>query len=198
MANQSLPCSDRILLSTEPLPQAPQPPIGSSLVRSPDSLEFPFQYVVDQFNGSTEVFLFNTPSSSPAISNLTKFVRDAYLTHIEAVVYPSALSLKVPITIDLAWTPADLNIVKSNVLAVPSSSRFTIGGLSILHSGSLPCDLAYINPIVKSPIPYTNSPKLYYQVYTNPDAANTSNIVKATLVVRGRISLSHPTISSSS
>lgn len=193
---QPLPSSDSVVLSSQPLPPAPPPPLGSTLGRSSNRLIIPFQRLYFDLTGTESKSNSVTVQSLPNVANIIKGYRDAYLVHLEAVVFPSAPSLKIPVTVDLCWTTADVTVEGSNVLATPSSARITIGGLALMHQATLPCDLGYINPIIKSPIPYTNHPRLNIFFHLNQDAVNegTSAKTKASVVIRGSISVSHPLV----
>lgn len=160
LASQPLPSTDGVVLSHQSLPQAPTPPLGSSLGRSSHSIIVPFQHLYFDLTGTESKSASITVQSIPKVVKLIALFRDAYLTSLEAVVFPSAPSLKIPVTVDLAWTTADLTVDGKDVLATPSSARITVGGLQLLHQGILPANLGYINPIIKSPIPYTNHPRL--------------------------------------
>lgn len=193
---QPLPSSDSVVLSGQPLPPAPPPPLGSSLGQSPHRLIIPFQRLYFDLTGNESKSNSVTVQSLPNVASIIKGYRDAYIVHLEAVVFPSAPSFKIPVTVDLCWTTADVTVEGSNVLATPSSARITIGGLALMHQATLPCDLGYINPIIKSPIPYTNHPRLNIYFHQSPDAANegVNAKTKASVVIRGSISVSHPLV----
>lgn len=193
---QPLPSSDSVVLSSQPLPPAPPPPLGSSLGRTSNRLVIPFQRLYYDLTGTETKSTSVTVQSLPNVASIIRGYRDAYLVHLEAIVFPSAPSLKIPVTVDLAWTTADVTVEGTNVLATPSSARITIGGLALMHQANLPCDLGYINPIIKSPIPYTNHPRLNIFFHSNPDALaeGTSAKTKASVVIRGSISVSHPLV----
>lgn len=194
LATQPLPSTDGVVLSHQSLPPSPPLPLGSSLGRSSSGIVVPFQSLIFDLTGT------ETKSASFTIQGLTKVAalikpfRDATITSLEAIVFPSAPSLKIPVTVDLAWTTADLTVEGTNVLATPASARITVGGLQLLHQGILPADLGYINPIIKCPIPYTNHPRLNIYFHQNSDAVSegTAAKVKATVFVRGTLRLSHP------
>ncbi|BAD35018.1 coat protein [Bombyx mori latent virus] len=196
MDMQPLPSSDSVVLSSQPLPPAPPPPLGSSLGRSPQRLIIPFQRLYFDLTGTETKSNSVTVQSLPNVSSIIKGYRDAYLVNLEAVVFPSAPSLKIPVTVDLCWTTADVTVEGFNVLATPSSARITMGGLALMHQATLPCDLGYINPIIKSPIPYTNHPRLNIHFHQSADAVleGVRAGVKASVVIRGSISVSHPLV----
>lgn len=193
---QPLPSSDSVVLSSQSLPPAPPPPLGSSLGHSPNRLIIPFQRLYFDLTGTESKSNSVTVQSLPNVASIIKGYRDAYIVNLEAVVFPSAPSLKIPVTVDLCWTTADVTVDGTNVLATPSSARITIGGLALMHQATLPCDLGYINPIIKSPIPYTNHPRLNIFFHQNPDAVNegVNAKTKASVIIRGSVSVSHPLV----
>lgn len=188
----SVPGDDRVLLSTQSLPPNPPPPLGSSLGRSASVVQFPFQAKVaianSNPNNSKQHFSSHLIQTLDSVKRHTAYFRDAWVSSLEAVVFPSAVSLKEPVTIDLAWTAGDFTPKSDELLAVPASARLTVGGLSILHQGILPADLGHISPIVKSPIPYTNTPRLTVQV----QSGGTPTSDQAVVYVRGTLHCSHP------
>lgn len=193
---QPMPSTDSVLLSSQPLPPAPPPPLGSTLGKSSNRLIIPFQRLYYDLTGTETDSNSVTVQSLTNVASIIKGYRDAYIVQLEAIVFPSAPSLKIPVTVDLCWTTADVTVSGANVLATPSSARITIGGLALMHQATLPCDLGYINPIIKSPIPYTNHPRLNIYFHTNPDAVaeGSKAKTKASVIIRGSISVSHPLV----
>lgn len=194
LAAQPMPGTDGVVLSHQELPQAPPPPLGSTLGRSSGGVTIPFQCLIYDLTGLESKSYSVTVQSLTKVSSLTKYFRDARLSSLEAVVFPSAASLKIPVTVDLAWTTADLTVEGADVLATAASTRITVGGLNLLHQGILPADLGHINAIVKSPIPYTNHPRLNIFFHTSKDAVaeGVGSKTKASVFVRGQLHLSHP------
>lgn len=193
---QPMPSSDSVVLSSQSLPPAPPPPLGSSLGRSSNRLIIPFQKLYFDLTGTESKSNSVTVQSLTNVASIIKGYRDAYIVDLEAIVFPSAPSLKIPVTVDLCWTTADVTVEGVNVLATPSSARITIGGLALMHQATLPCDLGYINPILKSPIPYTNHPRLNIFFHQNPDAVSegVDAKTKASVIIRGSISVAHPLV----
>lgn len=183
-----------IALPAQTLPQAPPPPLGSSTPRSGSSVTIPFQYFAAGLTGTEQKIYTITANSLDVITRHTKYYRDAELTHLEAVVFPKAESYKIPVTVDLVWTPADVTMAFGDVMKTPGSARITAGGLNLVNHGVLPCDLNYVNPIIKCPIPYTNSPRLHVDFHQSKDAVDEGLKAKekASVYIRGTIRLSHP------
>lgn len=188
------PSTDRTVLSTQdlptppPLPLQPSAPLGSNH----PGVVLPFQIKINDFTGSIPNSYTQALTSLTKIQTLIKPFRDAKLLHLEAVLYPNAPSYKTPVTVDLAWTPNDVTVANDDIIATPGSARITCGGLHLLQQGIVKCSLGYINPIIKCPIPYTNTPRINYLPHKHPDIATTSTTTLASLIVRGTILLSHP------
>lgn len=196
--DEPLSRSDRTILSTQTLPPTPPLPLGPSpspsrhTPRMTTGVIIPFQTVVASFTGGISESYTKTLPSFPVVSTIIKPYRDVVLLELEAVVYPSAESYKHPLTIDIAWTPADVTVTGSTILSTPGSARITCGGLNLLNQGVVLCDLTHINSILKSPIPYTNAPRLNYLPHKSNDVPATATTDTATLVVRGRLHCMHP------
>lgn len=184
---------DRVVLSSQSLPPNPPAPLGSSLGRSSSVTTFPFQDKILDCNhfksASSTLFFSQLVSNCKPVKRHILYFRDAWVSNLEAVVFPNAVSFKYPITIDLAWTTADISPSANQVLATPASARITAGGLSLLHQGVLPADLGHLNPIVKSPIPYSNTPRLTISILEGSDDPGSS---QAVVYIRGIIHASHP------
>lgn len=196
--DQPVSRSDRTVLSTQNLPPAPPLPLGPTPSaprnhpRMSPGVIIPFQAVVANFTGGISESYTKTLPSINVISTIIKPYRDVTLLDLEAVVYPSAESYKHPLTIDIAWTPADVTVTGNSILSTPGSARITCGGLNLLNQGVVLCDLSHINCIVKSPIPYTNTPRLNYLPHKSNDVPATATTDTATLVIRGNLHCMHP------
>jgi len=174
------------------LPVAPSPiPTTLSSLRTP-GVNVPFQVLVQDLVGSETNETKYTIADLPLVKALFTFYRDATLISLEAVIYPHAYSLTRACTVDLGWCPANVDL-GAEVINAPGGVRFTVGGLSIAQNGILPCDLKYMNPIIKSPLTYNNHPRICMKFY--PVSGYKLNDPKlASIIVRGVIHLSHPTI----
>nr|WBM81660.1 MAG: coat protein [Myotis brandtii tymo-like virus 1] len=183
-----------VALPAQSLPQAPPPPIGSSLGHDRSGVTIPFQFWAAGLRGTEKNIYTVTVNSLDVITRHTKYYRDAQLTHLEAVVYPTSNSYKIPVTVDLVWTPADVTLSTGEVMKTPGSAKITVGGLNLVNHGVLACDLGYVNPILKSPIPYTNSPRLNIDFHQSPEAVaeGTRSTEKGDVYIRGVVRLSHP------
>lgn len=127
-----------------------------------------------------------------SVKRIIEPFREASLVSLEAAVFPSAPSVKIPVTVDLAWTPADVS-PDSSLLQTPGAIRLTIGSLET-HNHIYPANLNCLNPIIKSHLPYTDSPRLNLAFKQSAEAVaeGTRATIKASVIVRGLIAVSHP------
>nr|QQG34659.1 CP [Nasturtium officinale macula-like virus 1] len=193
VTSDDTPGSDRVPLSVQALPTQSPLPLEVAVPRSSHCLNMPFQVEVAGLLGYEEKSMSTVVNSLDTVKRITKYFRDAELISLEAVVYPMAGAYKYPVTVDLAWTPADVNVTGADVLNTPGSSRITSGGIHLMNHGVLTANLSYINPIIKSPIPYVNSPRLNFLFHVNPDVPKDKDQKrKASVFIRGVIRVSHP------
>lgn len=169
-----------------------QGPLGGTC----DSVTIPFQFHLLDIFGDETTNSTCVPNTNAAIIKHTKYFQNAQFKKLEAVVFPSAPSLKYPVSFDICWTTCDVNPSGDNVLAVPTSLRFTVGGLNLQSSPVYPADFNLINPEIKSSIPYTNLPRLCIHHRANPDCKETGSdrTIKASVYVRGLIRLCNPIV----
>lgn len=183
-----------VAMPSQALPTAPTPPLGSSLGNGGNSVKIPFQYLAADLLGTEQKIYTVTVNAIDVITRHTRYFRDARLSHLEAVVFPTNESYKIPVSVDLVWTPADVTLSTGDVMKTPGSAKITVGGLNLVNHGVLPCNLGYVNPIVKSPIPYSNSPRLNIDFHQATDAVAEGLKAKrkGQVFIRGTIELSHP------
>ncbi|APG77678.1 hypothetical protein [Hubei macula-like virus 2] len=182
---------DRLLLANSALPPAPSTPSHISSFPSSSSVKVPFQYVWFGLDGTESKNASITIPEIPSVKKIIAFFRDAKLVNLEAAVYPHFDCLEKPITVDLMWSPSD-TVPSGSILNCPGAVCFTVGGQFLSQSGILPCDLNFMNPIIKSPIPYTNHPRLNAKFYKNQTELQSHR--KATIIIRGIIACAHPTV----
>lgn len=188
--------TDRIILSSSAVPAAPTPSPEQLTPRSHSGVVIPFQHLWYDLTGAETGVASLDIKTLQDVRDLSKCFRDAELVTLEAVIYPSAPAFKSPVTVDLVWLPADDNIdASSKVIKTAGATRFTCGGLAISNNGILPCNLGFVNGILKAPIPYSNTPKLFATFHQNPDASVKSKVA-ASVIVRGSLRLSHPIVHS--
>lgn len=188
------PRDDRVHLMSAPLPPAPTiAPSTQQMQRTP-GLTIPFQFLFYDLDGTESKTTSKTVADIDTVKAITQLYRDATLSSLEAVIYPSAAAIKDPVTVDLLWTSANVTFGEGDsVIKSPTSVRFTVGGLAITQQGVLPCDLSFVNPIIKSPVPYTNHPVLHASFHQS-GPQETKNKTRATIFIRGNIKVSHPII----
>lgn len=167
----------------------------SSSSKSPNSaplssVKIPFQHLYYDITGAEKNTTSTTVAELAPVKNLTKFYRVAQLSDVEAVIFAGAPSVETPVTIDLVWTTAD--VISHDPVTTPGGIRFTIGGLNVTNSGQLPCPLHLINPIIKSPVAFHDAPRLCVKFHPSHERATTKK--SATLVIRGNIILSEPSV----
>lgn len=155
-------------------------------------LEIPFQQEWYGLTGTETGSASITISELANVKDIIKFYQNATLLHAEAAVFAYAPSVDAPLTVELAWTPANVTVGSSAILGVPGGCVFTVGGLNVTNGGLLPAPLHQLNPVVKSPIPYDNQPRLnikFHQIHTTVQNKRT-----AAVIIRGTIAVDTPTI----
>lgn len=183
---------DRIAISGSDLPPAPTPTPSTTISQRVPGVDIPFQHLFYDLTGSESGHTSITIPTIPSVACFSKFFRDVSLLRLEAAIYSSYPAYTTPVTVDLAWTPANVTL-GSDVLHSPGGVRFTVGGLNITDSGILPCNLSYMNPIIKSPVPYDNHPRLNVRFHLHKKTSAQAPIA-ATIIIRGVAHCAHPTI----
>lgn len=192
--DSSLERSAGVSLPSQGLPQAPPPPLGSSTPRHRNCVVIPFQHLASTLNGQEKNIYTVAISSIDSITRHTKYYRDAMLEDLEVVVFPLANSYKVPVSVAMVWTPADVTLATNDVMKTPGSALITVGGLNLVNHGVLACDLNYTNRIIKCPIPYSNTPRLnidFKPVQSQIDLGLKAERC-AEIYIRGKLVLAHP------
>lgn len=182
--------SDLVSLSTQPAPSTPSPSPQVTTGSNP-GVVIPFQWMFSSIDGLDNSLVSQTFAENTILQKITPHFRDASIVHLEVVAYPTELAMKNPVTLHLAWTSATTTIADGKVLACPGAVSVTLGGLMTLTSTTLPCPLQYVNPIVKGPIAYTNTPKLWVQKVKNSSPPSPSGTL-ANVIIRGSLRLSAP------
>lgn len=167
-----------------PLPvQQVSPPPTKTVTPALSSVKIPFQHLYYDITGAEKGTTSITVAEIAPVKSLTKFYRVAQLSDVEAVIFAGAPSVTTPVTIDLVWTTAD--ITSTDPITTPGGVRFTIGGLNVTNSGQLPCPLHLINPIIKSPVAFHDSPRLCAKFHASHSKTTTDK--SATIVIRGSL-----------
>lgn len=175
-------------IPTMPVPRDTTPVQSTS---TGPRLEIPFQQEWYGLTGTETGVASTTISELARVRDIIKFYQNATLVQVEAVVFAYAPSVDKSLTVELAWTPAN-TIAGTDMLNVPGGCVFTVGGLNVTNGGLLPAPLHQLNPIIKSPIPYDNQPRLnikFHQVHTSVQNKRT-----AAVVIRGIVAVDTPAI----
>lgn len=176
-------------IPTMPIPRNTTPVQSTS---SGARLELPFQHEWYGLTGTETGTASVTISEINSVRDIIKYFQNATLLEVEAVIYAYAPSVAKPLSVELAWTPANVVVGEGSILAVPGGCVFTVGGLNVSNGGILSAPLQQLNPIVKSPIPYDNQPRLnvkFHQIHTTIQNKRT-----ASLLIRGVIAVDTPTV----
>lgn len=175
-------------IPTVPIPRDTTP---VQTLSSGPRLEVPFQQEWYGLTGTETGTASTTISELSRVRDIIKFYQNATLIHVEAVVFAYAPSVDKSLTVELAWTPANTT-AGNDMLNVPGGCVFTVGGLNVTNGGLLPAPLHQLNPIIKSPIPYDNQPRLnvkFHQVHTTVQNKRT-----AAVIIRGVVAVDTPAI----
>lgn len=143
---------------------------------------------VSASQAATESKLLSTLSQ---VSKIIHNYRDASLLHAELVIFPSANAAKYPVTIQLCWSPGDSVPTKTNIHNYAMFTQTSIGVYTLSRNFLLPIDLNYISPVLKSPIPYVNCPRVTV-IYEATDTSAPAQTYSASVYARGKILLSNP------
>lgn len=179
------------VVSTLPLPVVPTS-VSPRPSHSLGSVNIPFQVEYYGLTGQEKGHISTTLPEITLIKNIINYYQHAEVVELEAVLFSGSRSYEEPVTIDLLWSPADV-VAGSSILSKPGAVRFTIGGLNLADSGRLPCPLQYINRVIKSPISYSNSPRLNVVFHPVP-ASKINTGTSGSLIIRGIIKCSTPTV----
>jgi hypothetical protein len=170
--------------------QPPLPPAPLVVETAAPHIDVPFQWRMGDFSGDKNYYATDSLSASSTLAKFTAGYRHATLTHVEVEVVPMAASFAKPITVTIVWSIGSLTPATTTELSYYGGRQLTIGGPVLMSSTTtIPCDLARINPHVKSSVTYTDTPRLTYTTYANGGAANTPLVA---VIVRGVIRLSGP------
>lgn len=176
-------------IPTLPVPRNTEP---VQTLSSGHRLTIPFQQEWYGLTGTETGNASITISELAVVKDIIKFYQNATLIEVEAAVFAYAPSVEKSLTVELAWTPANVTVGSSAILGVPGGCVFTVGGLNVTNGGILPAPLHQLNPVVKSPIPYDNQPRInvkFHQIYTT-----VQNKRAAAVVIRGLLAVDTPTI----
>ncbi|AWB13379.1 polyprotein [Alfalfa virus F] len=186
---------DARVLRAPPLP-SPARQLSTPVSTSSLSIDLPFQWNFFDLTGTETKSASISIAGSSHITELLPQYRYARLINLELVVFPMAISMKYPQTVDVVWCTADQTITDGKIMATYGSQRISVGGpLNMSSHSILPANLSSLNPVVKDSVTYNDTPKLCVRFYENSDckALGITAPICASLFIRGNIQLSSPT-----
>nr|QHA33699.1 coat protein [Gengado virus] len=170
------------------LPQQPNPRTAFP------GLVVPFQSFIHRHKGDHK-FISLTLESVPFIASQLNLSQVVEVLEAEICIFPTQNALTTPATIAVAWTPANLAPDVYSVSSVYGAQQVSFGGSYHLNGFTIPCDLTAMNPIIKSPVSFNNTPRFSINCWLNPAATRNSIGSLADIYVRGKLRLSVPSLS---
>ncbi|QKN22725.1 coat protein [Erysiphe necator associated tymo-like virus 1] len=175
-------------------------PIPTSLPALPSTctrngIAIPFQCLFKNLNGTyPNSYHIHTATikSLDAIKNIIKPYREALLLHLEVVIYPTSLSISKPLTNIFVWTPDDITPEEDKILDYPGATAVTSGGIHTATTSCIPCPFGYCNPLIKTYLTYTNTPRLTIKLQHFTSKKSEDDPAVAYAIVRGQILCSTP------
>lgn len=159
-------------------------------IQAGTSVVVPFSaYFATAFSGP-DIVETQRISAVDQIAKMIRPWRDVSVFECEATIYPRSFVNGKAITIELAWSPSNVTPTKDNLHNFPTWTSFTCGTYNMALHGTLPLDLSYANPVIKSPIPYLNDPRLTALIRDNGETPDKNPL--ATINIRGRLICSNP------
>lgn len=181
---------DSKLAVNRPLPLADVPQAPTFATSDNSSLIIPFQFAFHT-HGADEKFSSVAVRDFATILSLTEPYRLAQLVELDLVICPSQKAVTVGSTIHAAWTPAYLTLDKTQVLSVYGAQNVTFGGTFHTGTFTIPADLSVMNPIIKSPVSYSDTPRITLISLAQPSAGKDTLCLS---YIRGKVKLSHPSL----
>ncbi|CAA76072.1 coat protein [Physalis mottle virus] len=169
-------------------------PAPGSILSQPNTeqspaIVLPFQFEATTF-GTAETAAQVSLQTADPITKLTAPYRHAQIVECKAILTPTDLAVSNPLTVYLAWVPANSPATPTQILRVYGGQSFVLGGaISAAKTIEVPLNLDSVNRMLKDSVTYTDTPKLlaYSRAPTNP-----SKIPTASIQISGRIRLSKP------
>lgn len=179
-------------IASTPFPTMPLPTNSSKLPQTGNQsgVIIPFQFDVDTLNVAADSHTSYLLTENENIKSILQYYRDATLVELCLVAFPGNEAYDHPVTLDFVWTPSYKIIVDSHLSTV-GGVRTVIGKDSTAQAYTLPCDLNHINPVIKSPIKYDDTPRLNSRCFKSTMHKQGERTV--TLVLRGSVRVSNPT-----
>lgn len=176
-----------------PLPDPALPPSPSSPTSSAPGLILPFQFLVHKYTGDQK-FISNTITSFSDIKTLCSPYRLAQFVELELYVAPSMDAMSIAGTITASWTPDYLVPDLYNLMAVYGAQTITFGGSYHTGAFTVPCDLKSVNPLAKSPLTFSDIPRINFNCFLQKDATKVGNKILAFIYLRGKVLCSYPSL----
>lgn len=211
--NELLPNSSKAQ-SSPALPQnnegmsAPQPALDSAVLHGPlpthplaapaknmsNGLIIPFQTFLHRHKGEHK-FISMLIESVPHVAAQLSLAQIVEVIELELVINPCQNAMKYGGTVQAAWTPGYLCPDQYNVTSIYGAQEVTFGGTYHIGGFTVPCDLTSVNPIIKSPMAFNNTPRFSINCWLNKDATKDQVFALADIFVRGKLRLSLPSLS---
>nr|AEX10524.1 coat protein [Cassia yellow mosaic-associated virus] len=161
----------------------------------PPTISLPFQVLIASL-GTKDVSDSISIAANAAISALSSCFRHATLSSLRATIHPSAIAVSNPTTVSLVWVPANSTATPSQILNVFGGQTFCVGGaMQSTTPIDVPCNLSNVNPILKSSVTFSDTPKLLLESKT---LASPPTSPTCTVTISGFVQLHSPLLQSSS
>lgn len=168
------------------------PPCSTIFSHAEHSFVVPFSRNIFDATGKHQHLSYGVASVKP-LSEIIKSAQLATLEHLELAIYPAQHSGDYGVTADVLWTTNDIVPTTTEFFEYPGSTRATFSGTPASGPYVIPCDFARINRIVKSPVSFTNAPRINVNVWLNTSATKVNNTnILASFILRGSVRLSYP------
>ncbi|ACV53023.1 polyprotein [Blackberry virus S] len=153
-------------------------------------IDYPFQWEVGTYSGDKAAFVSDDLSASKTLKTLTAGYRHAEILSAEVDFVPLAPSFSKPISVGAVWTIASISPASAHEQSYYGGRLLTLGGPVLMSSTTrIPLDVSRINPVIKSSVSYSDTPRISYTVYS---AAGTANTALISVIIRGIVRLSGP------
>ncbi|AEE02010.1 coat protein [Asclepias asymptomatic virus] len=166
------------------IPSSPNPP----------TITQPFQIEIAALGKES----YSDSISVAALSSIaayTSLYKHAELHSLSATIHPTNSAPSNPTAVALAWVPYNSAASPTQILSVYGGMMFCIGGsIQTLKPIEVLCDLSKVNPILKSNVTFSDTPKLLIQSVA-PDPP--SKLPTCSITIKGMIRLHSPLLQAS-
>nr|UUW20925.1 MAG: methyltransferase [Guiyang Paspalum paspaloides tymo-like virus 1] len=168
-----------------PLPQAPV-----VLETQTPSILIPFQYLLTTLKGDKDFHNTWTIDSSKELLVHTRHYRHAELKSLELEFMPLASAAVRPVSVKVVWTISSIAPDQNSEVQYYGGRVVTLGGPTFVPATThVPADLSALNPVIKSSVSYSDTPRVTLSVPSVGGATNTDLVL---VLVRGKLLLSGP------